>query len=253
MAKRQIREYVFTPGVAGVGKIKVLDKIKLDTILLITNVTKNKILYNFSDSANQIEVEFIATTDGSDPDFPYSNTISNGVTEFTLLFDTTDQDSTDSIQIFIESEEVKFRPYNFGTDAIERMRVATPQSMLDADFEYGLQPTKWQTIDLMRGYPSIYEVPGSEINIQEMTTNASSSTGGVGDSLLTVTTPQAHGFSVGTPVRIFGLNDSINGSSRAEGSFIVDSVLSATSFSYYAKGKVGTSDGQSLLSSFTVL
>ena len=253
MAKRQIREYVFTPGVAGVGKIKVLDKIKLDTVLLITNVTKNKILYNFSDSANQIEVEFIATTDGSDPDFPYSNTISNGVTEFTLLFDTSDQDSTDSIQIFIESEEVKFRPYNFGTDAIERMRVATPQSMLDADFEYGLQPTKWQTIDLMRGYPSIYEVPGSEISIQEITTNASSSTGGVGDSLLTVTTPQAHGFSAGTPVRIFGLNDSIAGSSRAEGSFIVDSVLSATSFSYYAKGKVGVTDGQSLVTSFSQL
>jgi hypothetical protein len=133
------------------------------------------------------------------------------------------------------------------------MRVATPQSMLDADFEYGLQPTKWQTIDLMRGYPSIYEVPGSEINIQEITTNASSSTGGVGDSLLTVTTPQAHGFSVGTPVRIFGLNDSINGSSRAEGSFIVDSVLSATSFSYYAKGKVGVTDGQSLVTSFSQL
>jgi hypothetical protein len=41
---------------------------------------------------------------------------------------------------------LRVRPYDFGTDAIERMRVAQPQAMLDADFEYGLQPTKWQAI-----------------------------------------------------------------------------------------------------------
>lgn len=249
MAKRQIQDYVFTPGVAGVGKIKILDKVLLDRFLLISNVTKNKILYNFADPTNQIQVHFEATTDESDPDYPYANTISNGITEIILLFDTSDQSSTDALQIFIESEETIFRPYNFGTDAIERMRVATPQSMLDADFEYGLQPTKWQTIDLIRGYPSIYEVPGSELNLYEITTDASSPGGGVGDSLITVTLPQTHGFSVGYPVRIFGLDDSIPGASRATGSFIIDSVGTTTSFTYYAKGKVGTTNGTSLLTS----
>ena len=253
MAKSQIRDYVFTPGIAGVGKIKVLDKIQLNRFLLITNVTQNKILYNFSDPTNQISVSFTATLDGSDPDFPYANTISNGVTEIVLLFDTSDQSSTDSLQIFVEEEEVRFRPYNFGTDAIERMRVATPQSMLDADFEYGLQPTKWQTVDLMRGYPSIYEVPGSEIQISTITTNASSSTGGVGDSIITVNTQQSHGLSAGNPIRVNGLNDTVSGYSRSEGSFIVNSVSSDTSFTYFAKGKVGTVDGTSLLTSFASL
>ena len=253
MAKKQIREYVFTPGIAGVGKIKVLDKIRLDTILLITNVSKNKILYNFSDETHPITVFFHPTFDESDPDFPYANTISNGVTEIILGFDTSDQLSTDQLQIFIESEDVTFRPYNFGTDAIERMRVATPQSMLDADFEYGLQPTKWQTIDIMRGYPSIYEVPGSELSITQIITDASSITGGVGDSIITVTIPSPHGFSVGDPVRIFGLNDAVPGASRAQGSFIVDTVISPTSFTYYARGKVGISPGTSLLTSFSQL
>jgi hypothetical protein len=253
MAKRQIREYVFTPGVAGVGRLKVLDKISLDTILLITNVTKNKILYNFSDPTNQITVVFHPTFDGSDPDFPYASSISNGVTEIEFEFDTTDQDPTDSIQIFVEDQEVTFRPYNFGTDAIERMRVATPQSMLDADFEYGLQPTKWQTVDLMRGYPSIYEVPGTELIITQITSDASSATGGFGDSVITVTTPQAHGLTVGKPVRIVGLNDSIPGVSRALGSFIVDTIPSQTTFTYYAKGRVGTVNGTSLLTSFSHL
>jgi len=40
-----------------------------------------------------------------------------------------------------------------------------PQSMLDADFEYGLQPTKWQAIAVARGYPSIYEIPGTDQDV----------------------------------------------------------------------------------------
>lgn len=253
MAKRQIRDYVFTPGVAGSGTIKVLDKIQLNQILLITNTTDNIILYNFSDPTNKITLSFVETTDGSDPDFPYANTNSNGVTTLTLLFDTSSQSSTDSIQIFVENDEVKYRPYDFGTDAIERMRVATPQSMLDADFEYGLQPTKWQTIDLMRGYPSVYEIPGSDLITSNVTTDASSVTGGIGDSLITVTTSENHGFAAGSAIRIIGLLDTVSGSSRAEGSFIVHDIISTTSFRYYAKGKVGTSNGTSLFSSFVQL
>jgi hypothetical protein len=37
------------------------------------------------------------------------------------------------------------RPFDFGTDAIERQRVSLGQSIIDADFEYGLQATKWQS------------------------------------------------------------------------------------------------------------
>lgn len=250
MAKRQIRDYVFTPGAAGVGNVKVLDKIQKNQILLITNVTDNVILYNFSDPANQINVEF---SDAFDASFPYANTVSNGVTTIHFQFDTSSYSSTDSIQIFIEDEEVRFRPYNFGTDAIERMRVATPQSMLDADFEYGLQPTKWQTVDIMRGYPSLYELPGSDVPVSTITTDASSSTGGVGDSIITVTTVQSHGFSSGNAIRISGILDTITGASRASGSFIILDVPSANTFRYYARGKVGSINGTSLFTSFIQL
>lgn len=253
MAKRQIRDFVFTPGISGIGKIKVLDKIQLNQILLITNTTTNQILYNFSDPTSQIFVSFSETTDGSDLDFPYANTISNGVSVITFLFDTSLQSSTDSIQIFIEEEEVRFRPYNFGTDAIERMRVATPQSMLDADFEYGLQPTKWQTVDMLRGYPSLYEIPGSDIPVSQATTDASAGSSGVGDSIITVTTTQSHSLSAGSAIRISGLSDIVSGSSRAAGSFVVLDVPTLTSFRYFAKGKVGTVNGTSIVTSFTLL
>lgn len=250
MAKKQIRDYVFTPGIAGSGSIKVLDKIQLNQILLITNTTDNRVLYNFADPTNQIIVEF---SDAFDASFPYANSVSNGVTTIHFQFDTSDQSSTDAISIFIEDEEVRFRPYDFGTDAIERMRVATPQSMIDADFEYGIQPTKWQTIDQLRGYPSTYEIPGADITVSTVVTDASFPNGGVGASLITVTTTETHGFSAGTPFRIIGLLESTRGSSRAEGSFIVERVLTANSFQYFAKGRVGENQGDSLYATYTQL
>ena len=253
MAKRQIRDYVFSPGIAGVGTLKVLDKVDVDQILLITNATKNIFLYNFSDPNLPISTEFTSTTDGSDPDFPYSNTLSNGVTTITFLYDTSSHASTDKIQIFVEAEEQKVRPYDFGTDAIERMRFAEPQSMIDADFEYGIQPTKWQSLDLLRGYPSIYEVPGSDIAVLNIVTDASQSSGGIGPSLITVDTVLDHNLNVGDPVSVKGLDDSVIGFSKAEGSFIIDAVPSGTQFRYYAKAKVGTSPATQLRSTFTVV
>ena len=55
------------------------------------------------------------------------------------------------------------RPFDFGTDAIERQRVSLGVSLIDADFEYGLQATKWQSFTEIRKTPSFYDVPGSDI------------------------------------------------------------------------------------------
>ena len=252
MAKKQIKNYVFIPGAAGVGKLKVLDKIDQSSILLITNTTDNVNLYNFGDPEKQVTVTFQRTNDGADPDFPYASSTSEGVTHIFFQSDTSSMDASDEIQIFVEAEETFFRPYKFGTDAIERMRVATPQSMIDADFEYGLQPTKWQTIDIARGYPSIYEIPGSETQVYDIETDASSGTSGVGDSQITVTTVSSHGLSVNDPVRVAGTDDSIPGGARANGSFVVATVPSTTTFTYYSKGKVGTAT-TSIKTSYTSL
>ena len=63
----------------------------------------------------------------------------------------------------------QFRPYDFGTDAIERQRVSLGQSLIDADFEYGIQQTKWQTHQEIRKTPSFYEIPGTDLVITDVT------------------------------------------------------------------------------------
>ena len=169
------------------------------------------------------------------------------------MYDTSAYSSSDSVQIFVQTEEQTVRPWDFGTDAIERTRVAQPQSMLDADFEYGIQPTKWQSLDLFRNYPSLYEVPGTNIGIASIVTDASASNNFIGPSRITVQSVLDHGLSEGSPISLRGVDDSVFGYSKAEGTFVVSQVVSATEFNFFAKGKVGTLQGTSLLTNFTVL
>ena len=243
--------------VGGVSEIKIQGQYATDKLLLITNTTNNQIIFNFSDPQLGASVSFNAPYNSNgnsrDEDFPAFLQTTDSVTTLMLVADTSTCATTDDIQIFVEAEEQKTRPYDFGTDAIERMRVAQPQSMLDADFEYGLQPTKWQAIGIARGYPSVYEVPGSDTPVVSVVTDASAGTGGIGESTITVTTQGAHGFIAGTPITIRSLANTISGFSRAEGTFIVISAPTTTTFTYYATAKVGTTNGQVLATTYTQL
>ena len=122
------------------------------------------------------------------------------------------------------------RPYNFGTDAIERMRVSLGQSVIDADFEYGLQSTKWQNYQEVRKTPSFYEIPGTDLVVTNVTTDAATV------SVITVTTTSTLP-TVGSVVSISGLANSAKTADRAEGFFLVTGTGSGT-FTFTAKGQI---------------
>ena len=245
MAKSQIRQYVFTPGAAGVGTIKVAGKYDLNQLLIITNTTRNILYYNFADTTNASTA--ISFSRANDSNFTTALDNTDGVTTITLAVSSVGHSANDAIQIFFENPVQVTRPWEMGTDAFERTRVAQPYSMLDADFEYGLQTTKWQAVSMLRGYPSIYEIPGTDMQASAAITN-----GGAGESLITITTSSIHGMLVGQPFTIKGLNTGVNGFSRAEGSFTIFSTPTTSSFTYYAKAVVG-STGDSLFTSFIQL
>jgi hypothetical protein len=232
------------------GSVKFPGFIKLKDILLITNTTRNIILYNFADPLNKIELTY---SDTEDADFPGALFGNDRITTVTFDIDTKDMLITDQIQVFVESKDLSVRLNPIATDAMERMKVGIPQSMLDADFEYGLQPTKWQQISLMRNYPGVYEIPSSDLGVVSVTTDASIDTGGIGASLITVTTSISHGLLVNDLVTVKALSNSVLGFSRAEGTFQVFSTPTLTTFKYYAKAKVGTTDGEVLASTGTQL
>ena len=232
------------------GFVKLPGFIQLQNLLLVTNSTRNTIMYNFADNSLAAEVTF-----GNSYDSNFAGALYGveKITTITFDIDTSNMMVTDDIQIFVEGPEQIVRLNSIGTDAMERQKVGIPQSMLDADFEYGLQPTKWQAIGLMRNYPSFYEIPGSDVPVVSVVTDASSATGDVGASLITITTTAAHGLNQYDPITIKALSNSVQGFSRAEGSFLVNSVPSTTQITYYAKSKVGTTNGEVLASTYTQL
>ena len=230
MARQLVEKYIFSPNVANSGYVKFPGKCDATQLLIIANKTTQNNIYAIGDPTRGGTVVYSATEDAGF----YTEQV--GVTTVTFTYDTSSMSSTDKIAIYTDAPKQIgniVRPYFMGVDAIERMRVANPQSLIDADFEYGLQPTKWQNYAEIRNIPGIYEKPGLDLFLSDVTTN------GASPSTITVTTSAPHGLDVADPVIMFGLTGTSN-YARAEGAFVIASVPTSTTFTYFAKGIVGT-------------
>jgi hypothetical protein len=119
--------------------------------------------------------------------------------------------------------EIRF-PAEF-IDPVTKLRVSEPQTLIDTDFEYGLQPTKWETVELINNTPSFFSKSGDTTipNIESITTTAVSRE-------IKVTTSLAHGLAVGIPINVTGTK-----SLTADGSYIINSVPTTTTFTYLSK------------------
>jgi hypothetical protein len=157
MARKAIQYYIFTPGAGGAGTVKIADNYQLKDILMITNVTTNTVIYNFSDSTRGGTISYSSTDTTTIPG------AQNGVTTLTLDLDTSAMSANDKLQIFVETVELRVRTHDFGIDAVERQRMALPESLIDADFEYGLQQTKWASFTAGFQTSMTYEVPGTDV------------------------------------------------------------------------------------------
>jgi len=230
MARQLVEKYIFSPNVATAGYVKFPGKVDATQLLIIANKTSQNNIYAIGDPTRGGTVVYSASEDAGF----YTEQV--GVTTVTFTYDTSTMSANDKIAIYTDAPKNIgniVRPYFMGVDAIERMRVANPQSLIDADFEYGLQPTKWQNYAEIRNIPGIYEKPGLDLFLSDVTTN------GASPSTITVTTSAPHGLSVADPVILFGLTGTAN-YARAEGAFVIASVPTSTTFTYFAKGIVGT-------------
>jgi hypothetical protein len=236
MARQLIEKYIFTPNAAGQGTLKFPGKVDLTQLLIIANKTQQTNIYAIGDPTKNGTISY----DPTDTTFmggssQYSEQV--GASTVTFAADTSSMLAADKIAIYTDAPKQIgniVRPYAFGVDAIERMRVAQPQALIDADFEYGLQPTKWQNYSDIRGIPGIFEKPGLDLFMTNITSD------GGNPSIMTVTCSQPHGLSVAQPVIIFG-TVGVSNAARAEGSFVVATIPDTTTFTYFAKGIVGTS------------
>jgi hypothetical protein len=119
--------------------------------------------------------------------------------------------------------EIRF-PAEF-IDPVTKLRVSEPQTLIDTDFEYGLQPTKWESVELINNTPSFFSKGGDTTipNIAAITTTESSRE-------IKVTTSLAHGLAVGIPINVSGTK-----SLTADGAYIINSVPDSVTFTYLCK------------------
>jgi hypothetical protein len=110
-------------------------------------------------------------------------------------------------------------------DPVTKLRVSQPENLIDTDFEYGLQPTKWETVELINNTPSFFSKSGDTTipNIVSVTTS-------LGTREITVTTSLDHGIAVGIPINVTGTK-----SVTADGSYIVNSIPTTKTFTYLCK------------------
>ena len=62
-----------------------------------------------------------------------------------------------------------FLPAPGQQDPVGKMRMSTPQALIDTDFEYGQQPTKWESISLQNNRQSVYYIPQQPLTVTSIT------------------------------------------------------------------------------------
>jgi len=206
MAKKLIYNYTFD---ASAQTIVIDGNFKLRKLQLITNVTDGVIIYNFADPNKGGTVSYNSTNDE---------------TTITLEHDTTSMSDSDELQIFVDIPEDKVEFGETYTDPVSKLRVSTPENLIDTDFEYGLQPTKWETLELVNNIPSAYtRAPGVSIpGIVSVNATNNSET-------INVTTAEEHGLSIGDPIEVRGLT-----SRTANGKYLITQVPTTSTFNYKA-------------------
>ena len=184
----------------------VKGNINAEKFLLITNVNVNTLIYNFAD-----------------PTIGYAGKFYNqetDETEFTLVADTTAMNDSDILQIFIATDYEEITPAEDILDPVGKMRVSNPENLIDTDFEYGLQGTKWETLQTVNNIPTIYSNSG-DVPIDGITSVDAIN----GSKNIKVSTSIQHGLNIGDPISVQGVSQY-----QAEGYFIVTAVPDPTEF-----------------------
>ena len=217
MAKRVLVEFfTFNPATRTITiPNRIIPRANL---LLVTNAKTNTVLFNFSDPDLGITTYTV----------PYQ---SFG-TQFVLSYNTTAMSSSDSLLIL---EDRPTTAIDFGEtvqDPVNKLRVAMPESLIDTDFEYGLQPIKWESTPLVNNIPSyFFKSGGNSLNITSISTGAQSPR-----SLITVDCGEDHGLAAGEVCNVI-----YSASYDADGVFVINTAPTARRFTYTANGVIASS------------
>ena len=232
MAKHVILEsYTFNPATRSV--VVTGKNIRREQLLLITNVTRNTVIYNFSDP-NLAATSYVnaATATG----VPGQGTALE-TTTILLAYNTTAMSSTDKLAILVEETYTEITPAETQLDPVGKMRVSEPQSLIDTDFEYGIQPTKWESIGLINNRPTAFYTTSAAPTIPRANaaqtgaltvSNVFHAGGGNTQIVVSIADTVSPNIYVGQPIFVQGTLDVGN----ADGWYVIESLTQNVNFTY---------------------
>ena len=204
------------------GTLKIPQLIHRSKLLLITNVTVNKIVYNFADPALGLYDHILDNT--TNP--------ARGSTTLVLQYNTANMLSTDKFQIVYDENNERFEPADYMVDAVGKLRTSNPKSLIDTDFEYGIQNSKWETLTMIQNYPGFYgrSTGGNAIDLQLLSGDGTATSSRF--SKISGVCNSPHGLSAGDVISVQETT-----SDNADGTFLC-TPTGANTFTYVAKGRV---------------
>jgi hypothetical protein len=182
-------------------------------LLIMTDTDTNTIIYNFASPA----LGYQSVT--------YNNNLEYTQVILTTNLTTAGVTTTANIQIFVEQDNVDIDFNESLLDPVNKIRVSMPENLIDTDFEYGLQSTKWETLELSNNIPSFYSnaSDGGLSSITRIECLAAS-------DIITVTCFEPHRLVPGTPIDVRGLT-----SVTAEGKYLIATASSDYIFTFKAR------------------
>lgn len=117
-------------------------------------------------------------------------------------------------------------PMDSAKDAVEKLRVSNPQSLIDTDFEYSLQSSKWEFLTTSNNYPGVFARANEPAFTAEQITSIIPTGPGNKDVLVTVNIDPRIPFKPGDSIVI---KDSLD-TTYVDGAYVITEVPSQYSF-----------------------
>ena len=115
-------------------------------------------------------------------------------------------------------------------DPVDKLRVSTPQSLIDTDFEYGQQPSKWEQLALQNNRPSLYYIATAALPVSAIAGNQS--------NLYQLVITTSSNVTIATGTSIF-IEDTLDANANGW-AYVVAGVTAGTSFTVQVAQQVTT-------------
>lgn len=111
-------------------------------------------------------------------------------------------------------------------DNVQKFRVSTPQAMIDTDFEYSLQGTKWELVNLNNNVPSVFARANEPAYTAEQVASITISPSSSRDIVVAVNIQPGIPFTVGAPIVLKETSDA----TYIDGAYVIKALSGTRAF-----------------------